>query len=167
MDELERLADLLEDTLPGAMHAVMRVLSEDCRPFGVSLQQMYLLRLLQKRGPCTAATIGEILGITSGPVTNVTRRLAGLGLIRQSRDAYDRRVHWFVITDQGEALIGQVSVRRKALWRNVFSEMGVARSTEIVQCIGRLGERLATARAESGPVESAPSSDADPPSRKA
>lgn len=150
--ELARLADLLEDTLPEAMQAILHVLSEDCRQLGVSLQQFYLLRLLQKRGYCTAAEIGVMLGITSGPVTHVTRRLIGQGLVRCTRDEQDRRVHRFTVTGTGEALIDRVSTRRKALWRAVFADLGPGKGGQIVSYIGRLGKRLEAARAELGPM---------------
>jgi DNA-binding MarR family transcriptional regulator len=151
--ELERLAELLEDTLPVAMQEILHVLSKDCRLLGVSLQQFYLLRLLEKHGYCTAAEIGGILGITSGPVTHVTRRLIDQGLIRLTRDERDRRVHRFTITGRGEALIRRVSTRRKALWRTVFADLGTENGGEVVSYIGRLGKRLAAASAELGPIE--------------
>ncbi|MBC9785181.1 MarR family transcriptional regulator [Heliobacterium chlorum] len=74
--------------------------------------QIFLLYLLWKFGPCKSTYIAGQLGITSGAVTGMTDKLAGLDLLTRERSLADRRVVMLSLTEQGLRLIERVNHRR-------------------------------------------------------
>jgi DNA-binding MarR family transcriptional regulator len=78
----------------------------------VTATQTILLRKLS--GPVTASQIGEMMGITSGPVTTLTHGLVRKGYLRRDFDQRDRRVVWYSLSDSGLTLIRRIADRRQA-----------------------------------------------------
>lgn len=103
---------------------LVQLLGQETRRLGITIPQAHLLRQLRRREACTAAMVGEILGITSGPVTSITRRLERRGLIHRRRDRTDRRVVWFSLTEAGNALLDRFVEDSRGFWRLVFADLG-------------------------------------------
>lgn len=150
-EDLESLARRADELLPQMMLLGFRVLGRRCRELGVTVPQTFLLRQLRSRGRCTAAQVAEMLSLTSGPVTSLTRRLMKRGLIRRSTDADDRRVAWFSLTPSGEDLVAKVTADRLALWMTINESLtpeerhsAVSLSEKVVHLLGAL---------EAGPVD--------------
>ncbi|MTV49249.1 MarR family transcriptional regulator [Heliobacillus mobilis] len=72
----------------------------------------FLLYLLWKFGPCNSTYIAGQLGVTSGAVTGITDKLAGLNLLTRERSLADRRVVMLSLTEQGLSMIQTVNHRR-------------------------------------------------------
>ena len=84
-----------------------RSFQQRLRPFGLTVTQFNVLRILRGAGPggLTCTAVGRMM-IT--PVPDITRLLARLQsqkLLSQHRDAQDRRVLWTQISDAGIALL--------------------------------------------------------------
>ncbi|MCL6548553.1 MAG: MarR family transcriptional regulator, partial [Alicyclobacillus sp.] len=120
----------------------------------VTLTQAFLLHHLRYNGPCTASMIADLLGVTSGPVTSVTKRLMQRGLLHRTTDARDGRVVWFSLTPAGEALADTLAEHSTQRWAAVIREVGQDRARaalEIMRNTIRVVDRLRTSL--SGPPE--------------
>lgn len=124
MDRAADHAATFDALLADVAHVLVQLLGQETRRLGITIPQAHLLRQLRRRGECTAAMVGEILGITSGPVTSITRRLEHRGLIQRRRDGTDRRVVWFSLTGAGNALLDRFVEDSRGFWRLVFEDLG-------------------------------------------
>jgi DNA-binding MarR family transcriptional regulator len=128
----EELAAEVNDLLP-TMAAKLLHFVREVPGIDITLAQGFVLRHIQVHGSCTASTIGSMMGITSGPVTSLTKRLIEKGLVRRTRDPEDGRVYWFSLTSEGEAAATMIASYRKTEWKRLVEELGVARTMEAMQ----------------------------------
>lgn len=98
----------------------------------VTVAQAFLMHYLRQYGPCTASTIADLLGVTSGPVTSLTKRLIRHGLLDRRPDSQDGRVVWFSLTEAGVALADQLSRHSEERWASVIGQLGPQRGAEAV-----------------------------------
>lgn len=130
----DELAAQLDEILPAItskfLHFIRAVPGTD-----ITRVQEFLIRHLQVHGPCTASMIGSMLGITSGPVTSLTKRLIDKGLMKRAKDTSDGRVHWFSLTPEGEALAKQLAAYRQTEWKRLVEVLGTERVTLGLQLI--------------------------------
>lgn len=128
----DELAAEVNDLLP-TMAAKLLDFIREVPGSEITLAQGFLLRHLQVHGPCTASNIGLMLGITSGSVTSLTKRLMTKGLLQRTKDPEDGRVHWFSLTRAGEAAAQQVALHRQKEWKRLVEKLGVSRTLEAMQ----------------------------------
>lgn len=121
---LDELAAEVSDLLPKLAVKMIRFMRDMPDP-DLSIAQAFLLQNLRAHGPARAAEIGEMMGVTSGPVTNLTKRLMSRGLVERRRDEHDKRVMWFQLTPAGEQLASRLELYRFERLRLLGSELGV------------------------------------------
>ncbi len=92
----------------------LQLLGSEPEIHGITPKQTILLRKVRQVSRATASQIGEMMGITSGPVTTLTHGLVEKQLLERTVDVDDRRVVWFALTERGEALIREVIAHRQA-----------------------------------------------------
>ena len=92
----------------------LQLLGSEPELHGITPKQTILLRKVRQVSRATASQIGEMMGITSGPVTTLTHGLVEKQLLARAVDEDDRRVVWFTLTERGEALIREVIAHRQA-----------------------------------------------------
>lgn len=98
----------------------------------LSIAQAFLLQNLHAHGPSTATEIGDMMCVTSGPVTNLTKRLMARGLVERHRDDTDKRVMWFSLTADGEQLALKLAAYSRSRWRMIGEELGIDKVTSAV-----------------------------------
>ncbi len=74
----------------------------------VSLPQLYILTLIQERGPRTVSEIAALLSISVPSASSILDRMEEHGLVTRVRDEEDRRVVRVTITDAGRQAFTQV-----------------------------------------------------------
>lgn len=86
----------------------------------ITLAQFRVLALLCSDGPYRVADLAEALGVSPPNATRICDRLAQKGLMRRSRSTKDRRSVRVSVTQDGRAVVEQISaVRREELGRIV------------------------------------------------
>jgi DNA-binding MarR family transcriptional regulator len=87
-----------------------RALEKKIRPFGVTATQYNALRILRGAHPrgLTCAAIGDRMIAAEPDITRLLSRLKKLRLVRQHRDARDRRVLWTRISAAGLELLREM-----------------------------------------------------------
>jgi DNA-binding MarR family transcriptional regulator len=107
------------------------------RHWGVTSTQYNVLRILRAAQPrgLTCAAIGSRM-ITADPdITRLLARLKGLKLIRQRRDAHDRRVVWTQIADAGLALLGEMDPVIQRLPGEMLGHLNGAELAELIRLL--------------------------------
>lgn len=70
------------------------------------------------------------MGVTSGPVTSLTKRLITKGLVSRHRDANDGRVVWFSLTEEGVRLAEELDNHSAKRWALVMDRLGLERAEQ-------------------------------------
>ncbi|GGI99019.1 hypothetical protein GCM10010885_05630 [Alicyclobacillus cellulosilyticus] len=151
-DAWDRIAAEVSDLLPLLAVKLLRFV-RDLPGRGMSVAQAFLLHNLRRHGPCTATEIGEMMGITSGPVTNLTKRLIARGWVERYPDARDRRVMWFRLTPAGERVAEALRQRSQARWREIAMHLGEPDAAAAVHLMHRtilVLDHIASGRPEGG-----------------
>ncbi|MGI2030754.1 MarR family winged helix-turn-helix transcriptional regulator [Rhizobium panacihumi] len=87
-----------------AEQAFNRVYRHALEPLGLTYPQFLTMRLLWNAGSLSVGEISERLGLDSGTVTPLLKRLTLMGLVKKARRADDERRVDIFLTDQGRAL---------------------------------------------------------------
>lgn len=102
-------------TIMNTFDTLTKKLKQEMRrhPLSVDLADghFFVLAMLMQ-GTKKASDIAADLGITSGAVTGLADKLAGMGLISRERSEEDRRVVLLSLTEQGRTCIEKVRQER-------------------------------------------------------
>lgn len=100
-----QLDDQLCFALYDASRALIRAYGPLLEPLGITYPQyLALLALWEADGPITVGVLGERLGLDSGTLTPLLKRLEQIGLITRRRDPADERRVMVTLTAEGDAL---------------------------------------------------------------
>jgi DNA-binding MarR family transcriptional regulator len=127
---------------PSLIRNLLQHLTREARLAGLTLAQFYLLRQLRSEGPWTAAQVGDALGITSGPVSSMTKRMIAQGLLRRRADRIDRRVAWFSVTQRGQEILAATEGRLQLFWGRVIRELGTGSASDLLDLLNMLAAAL-------------------------
>jgi len=98
----------LDNQLCFAVYAASHAFARTYRPLlerlGLTYPQYLVMLVLWERDGLTVKAIGERLGLDSGTLTPLLKRLATAGLVTRSRDAEDERQVRIALSDAGRAL---------------------------------------------------------------
>lgn len=87
-------------------------------PLGIS--PILVLAELAVKGPRKQIELAEKVGLTKGALTNISTKLAGLGLVERLYEEEDRRTVRLRITDQGIAALNEAQKIGNAIYTELF-----------------------------------------------
>lgn len=92
------------------LYVASRVLAARCRPrlgeLGLTFPQYLVMLVLWERGPVTVTELGDVLGLDSGTLSPLLKRLEFAGLVDRRRQREDERRVEVSSTPAGDALRG-------------------------------------------------------------
>lgn len=101
--------------LYSASSLVTRAYRPLLEPLGLTYPQYLVMLVLWEEEPRTVGEIGEALGLDSGTLTPLLKRLAAAGLVTRARDPADERRVRIALTDKGRALRERAAAIPEAL----------------------------------------------------
>ncbi|HEX5377152.1 MAG TPA: MarR family transcriptional regulator [Phenylobacterium sp.] len=102
--EALRLDRQLCFALYAASGLVTRAYRPLLEPLGLTYPQYLAMLVLWEASPRSVGELGEALGLDSGTLTPLLKRMAAAGLVTRTRDPADERRVLIGLTDQGQAL---------------------------------------------------------------
>jgi DNA-binding MarR family transcriptional regulator len=99
-----RLADQLCFSVYSAAHAFNRAYKPHLERLGLTYPQYLTMLVLWEQDDQTVKAIGEQLGLDSGTLTPLLKRLEAAGLISRARDPDDERSVRIGLTEKGAGL---------------------------------------------------------------
>ena len=118
-----RLDTQLCFALYGAAHAFTRAYKPLLSPLGLTYPQYVVMMALWEEDDLSVKTLGEKVGLDSGTLSPLLKRLEQINYVSRRRDAADERVVFITLTAEGRAL--------KARALEVFSAIGNQTGYEI------------------------------------
>lgn len=110
-----RLEDRLCFAVYQANHAFSAAYRPLLEPLGLTYPQYLVLVLLWEAEGTTVKAIGQRLGLDSGTLTPLLKRMEARGLVRRSRDPADERQLSIALTPKGRGLQAEVAGIRESL----------------------------------------------------
>lgn len=95
---------LLSFALYGAANRLVRMHKPFLEPLNLTFPQYLVALELLTNGPRSVGALGGKLGMDTGTITPLVKRLDQAGLVTRQRDALDERKVLVTLTDTGEAL---------------------------------------------------------------
>ena len=89
--------------LYGAGNRITRLYRPLLDPLGLPYPQYLVMLGLWEQSPRTVGELGEALGLDSGTLTPLLKRMEAAGLVSRARDPADERRVRISLTDMGEA----------------------------------------------------------------
>lgn len=105
-------------------------LGELLRPFavqyGLTLTQSQILVAVKEKGPVTVGNLGKLIGMDSGNISTMCKKLEKNGFLRRTRQEHDERVVSITLTQQGEDAIAamgdSVDQQLQPIWKQETPE---------------------------------------------
>lgn len=89
-------------------------------------------------GPVNVKSVAEHLHVTTGFITNTTRRLQTRGLVKKTRDKTDKRKTILTVTDRGIALLEELAPFQRQVNDAEFGALSRAEFLQLSDAIERL-----------------------------
>nr|MDH4412881.1 MarR family transcriptional regulator [Rhizobium sp.] len=99
-----RLDKQLCFALYGAAHAFTRAYKPLLSPLGLTYPQYVVMMALWEEDDVAVKALGEKVGLDSGTLSPLLKRLEQVGYVSRRRDAADERQVFITLTAQGRAL---------------------------------------------------------------
>jgi DNA-binding MarR family transcriptional regulator len=116
LEEDLRLDKQLCFALYGAAHAFTRAYKPLLAPLGLTYPQYVVMMALWEEDDLSVKALGEKVGLDSGTLSPLLKRLEQIHYVSRRRDVADERVVFITLTEEGRAL--------KARALQVFSTIG-------------------------------------------
>ncbi|MCZ7451175.1 MarR family transcriptional regulator [Agrobacterium rhizogenes] len=104
MESLLRLDQQICFALYGAAHAFTRAYKPLLDPIGLTYPQYLVMMALWEKETSTVKALGEMLGLDSGTLSPLLKRLEHAGLITRKRGTVDERQVLVALTQKGADL---------------------------------------------------------------
>jgi DNA-binding MarR family transcriptional regulator len=114
-EEEKRLDRQLCFAVYATAHAFTRAYKPILDKVGLTYPQYLVMLVLWERAELPVKTIGEQLGLDSGTLSPLLKRLEQNGLIRRTRDRHDERQVIVSLTPEGEAMRNEVDAIMTAI----------------------------------------------------
>jgi len=95
----------LDEILYHALRSIYLFEREEIERFGLTYQQMFLMKLLKRRMPLRVSDAARELRVPNFAASRVVAQLASRGLVIKARDAADRRAVFLRLTASGEEMV--------------------------------------------------------------
>ena len=129
-----------------AAHALNRTYKPLLDPYGLTYPQYIALMTLWEKDGRSVKALGQTLGLDSGTLSPLLKRLEAAGYIHRARDRSDERQVLVTLTDKGRAM------QREAVAIRMAIGQATGCSLEALQALTGDLQRL-TARLETGPAQ--------------
>ncbi|MCB0208512.1 MAG: MarR family transcriptional regulator [Anaerolineae bacterium] len=107
-------------------------------PHSMPLTQLYVLRLLDRRGPLSMSELSQWLGISMSGCTALVNRLMAGGWVERQRDPNDRRIVLVGVSLIGEQKLTEIRQSRARIFARYLTHL----EPDEIETLLRLSERI-------------------------
>ena len=130
--------------LDEAWSRLSRQISADIKEYPLSIprSQVYLLRLLDRRGAISMSEMANSLGITMSGSTALVDRAVEAGWVERQRDPNDRRVVLVGVSPAGEQTLTQIREARARILARYLTRLEVDEIVMLTNLLERTAEAI-------------------------
>jgi len=112
---------------------------------------MFLMRMLEKRGPLRPSVIAEHLDVDRSAVSRLIAFVERLGLVTRIADPQDKRAYTVELTDEGRSRLGKLSVEQTGPLRILLKDWPRDDIETFARLLTRLNDDMTTWTRETRP----------------
>jgi DNA-binding MarR family transcriptional regulator len=105
---------------------------------GMTPEQFWLLRYLERHSPVSIGALAEALGIKPSSATSACKRLEQAGLVTRTRQSSDERVVNVEITELGAAQLAQMRQRQREAVGRFLGVLDPQEQATLLQLLDRV-----------------------------
>jgi len=109
--------DEVRELLFGLLRSLYRFERREVEEFGLTYQQIFLLKVLARTSPLSVGTVAAALRLPMFGATRLVDQLQKMRLISRTSDKSDRRSRLVAITKNGTALVERIEEHALAIVR--------------------------------------------------
>lgn len=111
-------------------------------PLSIPRSQVYLLRLLDRRGPISMSEMANSLGISLSGCTALVDRAVEAGWVERRRDPNDRRVVLVGVSPAGEQALTQIRQTRARILARYLTRLEADEIETLANLLDRAAEAI-------------------------
>jgi DNA-binding MarR family transcriptional regulator len=151
-DEPETVGAQLSFALYGAANRVVRMHKPFLEPLGLTFPQYLVILELLNGSPRTVGELGTRLGMDTGTLTPLLKRLQAAGMVTRTRDVSDERRVLIDLTDASRAIEAEVrEVNGKIKTACQLSEADMQDLRRTLEALGHPATERASTGRNDGP----------------
>ena len=132
--------------LPHLLLHARETLMQHFRPIlkeaGLTEQQWRTLRALDRHDEIDATRLAGATFLLAPSLTRILRDLEGRRLVSRRPDPGDARVALIALTDDGEALVGQVGVDSERIYQAIEARVGPEKLAQLMRALAEIESDL-------------------------
>lgn len=121
-------------------------------PHSIPLTQLYVLRLLDRRGPLSMSELSQWLGISMSGCTALVDRLMAGGWVERNRDLNDRRIVLVGVSQAGENQLAEIRQSRARIFARYLTHLGPDEIETLLRLSERVFESVATEQTDKAEI---------------
>ena len=134
-----------EDVVDAVLHASRALVAVAARSLAhvegnVTVPQYRALVVLASRGPQSAGTVAEALGVHLSTLTRLCDRLAAKGLVTREPEPNNRRRIRLALTPRGKRLVRSVTAKRRAEIARIVARVPARERRPMIAALHAFGE---------------------------
>ena len=143
-DRQEERIEVALIRLDEAWSRLSRRISADIKEYPLSIprSQVYLLRLLDRRGPLSMSDMANSLGVTMSACTALVDRAVQADLVERKRDPNDRRVVIVAVSQAGEQILVQIRRTRAQILARYLARLEPDEIEMLANSLSRAAEAV-------------------------
>ena len=122
-----------------ASKSIYRLIVEDVKKNGFTMDNFEVLELLYNKGPQYIQTISEKLMIPSGSITYVVNKLEEKGLVYKEQDENNRRYWEVCLTEEGEKIFQEIFPQHVETIQELLSPFDEEQKDELADLLKIIG----------------------------
>jgi len=146
----KRPSDRAVDAYFRAVHVIdpLRLRFWDSR--GATTTQLRVMYTIRQKGKPSTGDVAEELHVRPATLSGLADRLERNGFVRRWTDPDDRRVVRIGLTEEGIAVLDEVSAAAREYLAAVFERMGAEASDELAEAFERFADTATQMESEAG-----------------
>lgn len=131
--------------LDEAWSYLSRQISADIKEYPLSIprSQVYLLRLLDRRGAISMSEMANSLGITMSGCTALVDHAVEAGWVERQRDPNDRRVVLVDVSAAGKLMLARIRETRASIFARYLTRLNPDEIVTLTNLLERTAEAIA------------------------
>lgn len=121
---------------------IQNLQSESLAEADLTPQQLMMLSDLHQRGRATNAELSEDMKLSKGTTSGMLKRLTERGLISKNQDAEDRRLSYFTLSKEGQAMAGHFADWEDLMYEKLFAHATHAELSAWLRAADRINALL-------------------------
>ncbi|MFH0918685.1 MAG: MarR family transcriptional regulator [Candidatus Omnitrophota bacterium] len=135
-------AEKMDQIMPEIMRGFIHRLHSDVYKGKVTLPQLLILDLLNRRGGSKMTDLAKDMKVTTAASTGIVQRLVLLGYVQREFDQSDRRIIRIKLTARGAELFKRITQQRSQLITKIFSQISENDRGEYLRILTQVKEVL-------------------------